>query len=81
MEDFEALAAVLIPADPVSNGRQSRKKLSADIGAVQGGSDLGIMRGPKTGVDIYYYNAKAWNELSKEEREECLECRKASNEQ
>ena len=77
MEDFESLAAVIIPADPVSNGRQSRKKLSADIGAVSG-SDLGITRGPKTGVDIRYYNSKAWAELSKEEREECLECRKAN---
>ena len=65
MFDFESTANYIIPFDPVTGKRAGTKRKVHDIAAVS--SDLGITRGPKTGVDIRYYPGDSYNNLTPED--------------
>ena len=87
--NFEMMAAELVPADPVAKKLQSRKRDSAEISAVgptddaDDGAEVAASMakpgiGPRTGVHYRFYKTKEYNALSKEQREELREWRIAN---
>ena len=71
MHNFELMAAYILPHDPVSGKRNNNKRKIHDVAAI----DLGITKGPDTGVDIRFYKNDDWWSLEPEEREEVTRIR------
>lgn len=71
MENFESMIAYVLPHDPVKNKRKGNN--SVLVGAVH--PDLGVARGPKTGVDVRFYTKAEYRTLSNEQKKELKEIR------
>lgn len=65
MNDFEAMAAYILPHDPVASKRSSSKRSLHEISAM----DLGETKG-KTGVEYRYYKPSDYSALSNDQKEE-----------
>ena len=75
LHNFESAAAYIVPHDPVASKRPGNKRKQHEIAAV----DLGITRGPKTGVDIRYYENDEFKKLTQDERDELVEIRRINS--
>ena len=65
MNDFEAMAAYILPHDPVASKRSSSKRALHEISAM----DLGETKG-KSGVEYRYYKPSEYSSLSDDQKEE-----------
>ena len=74
MSDFEATAAYIIPFDPVTEKRGTKRKAGKDfaIAAI----DMGITKGEQTGVEVRFYKPHEYRQLTDEQKMELLQLRK-----
>ena len=72
--NFEDMVAYVSPACPVAKKHQSRNKV-ANVSAANANPSPDISRdkGPRTGVELRWHNAREWHELSQGERGELKE--------
>ena len=75
LDSFEDAVAHLLPACPVA-AKAIKKRKSAHISGIGGGKKGGT--GPKTGVELRYYNPTGYKTLSMEEKDELREIRPKS---
>ena len=76
--DFELAANFILMNEPKKKDIQNHR-ISA-LTLTKGKKKGKVKTGPKTGVELRFYKRKEWMELTQEQRDECMEIRKASRE-
>ena len=77
-DNFEAAASYIIPFDPVSK-RRGTKRTNHEVAAAT--PDLSTNKGPKTGVELRFYKPSEYRCLSSEQKKELKELRSNSKRQ
>jgi hypothetical protein len=93
MNNFEAAAAAILPADPVARKRSGGTKraqglisdasgepnVDAEVGAVGAAASQGKVSKGKTGVEFRFYKHKEYNSLTPEQKKELAQWREKNN--
>ena len=74
--DWEASVAYLLPVGPVAKRQNGSKRKIGNISGMESGG-MKVGTGANTGVELRYYKGNAYNNLSREEKNELLEWRES----